>query len=230
LRGGGHDLVIRLSWAASARIVMTGIPLDASPGISVVGSTVRIRWSRRQAMAALWPVVIIGTVMAMFSVHSTLRVRLAIAVALLAVVTRLTTMRWGTDLTPSHLVSRWGRRRAIPWDRVQGFKVQQAFGSRTLEVVSDDGQCRELWAPRSSWFIGRATFEAQHRFIGQWWVDHRGALWEPLLSARGLPPDASDFDLAELPGLADPAGRSGFGVGVPGPLRDNPWIRPGRSG
>jgi len=199
---------------------MTGIPLDASPGVSIVGNTVRIRWPRQQAMATLLPVLIISAAMALFAVHSALRVRLAIALALLAVVTWLTTMRWGTDLTPTHLVSRWGRRRAIPWDRVQGFKVQQAFGSRTLEVVSDDGQYRELWAPRSSWFIGRATFEAQERFIGQWWVDHRGVLWEPMLSSPWGLPDSSD-----------PLGRSGLDeAGIPGPFRDNPWIRPGRSG
>lgn len=123
------------------------------------------------------------------SVGSDLWLLVTVLLTLLLVTVRLYSMRWGIELTATHLISRWGRRKAIPWDQVQGLAVQQLFGWRTLEVITDDGKRQRLWAPCSFWVIGRAAFDAQHQLIGQWWVDHRGAQWQPMpVTPWGAPP------------------------------------------
>jgi hypothetical protein len=103
-----------------------------------------------------------------------------IILAVVWVAMTLTALRWGAELTPTHLVSRWGRTRSIGWDRVQGFRVKRtAFGLRILEVISDDGRARDLWAPRGNPLFGQAAFDAQCEFVHQWWIMHRGDQGQP---------------------------------------------------
>jgi hypothetical protein len=104
--------------------------------------------------------IVLPNVVASSTDHQWLLIALITAVPM----AYLWSLRWCTDLTPTQLISRWGRAKAVPWDRVQGFSVRPTFGLRTLEVISDDGKYTPLWAPSAFWFIGRSEFQASEGF------------------------------------------------------------------
>jgi hypothetical protein len=185
---------------------MTGTPTDLPSGLSQA-STVRIRRSWWVGL----PPFVLPTVMTLNlrQHHEPYSAVLVVLMALTAVLVAVNQWIESTDLTATHLISRWGRRKqAIAWDRVQGFTVNNTLVSRVLKVISDDGKSKELWAPYTSFFIGRARFDAQHNLIGQWWIDHRGPDWRPMpVKAWGDPRN----------------GPSPFAV--PSPPRPAPWIK-----
>jgi hypothetical protein len=193
---------------------MTGTPTDLPSGISQVGM-VRIRRSWLLFLPALVPAAVVE--LNLHRYHDSFQVVMSVVLPVMLVLVAVFSLMapQTTDLTRTHLIRRWGRRRrAIAWDRVQGFTINYQLGSRVLKVISDDGNSMPLSAPSTSWFLGRAKFDAQHNLIGQWWVDHRGPNWQAMpVQPWGEPPP---------PAPPRPSG-------VPIQPRPDPWIKLKRS-
>ena len=112
------------------------------------------------------------------------------------------------ELTPTHLVQRGWPSRSIEWSRIQDVVVQTGI---SVAVWTDDGRTHRLSAPRRpfrSWSSER--FDADYTLIGQWWMEHRGADWQPwpahLHPAPGTWPSTSSGSpaAASRPGWARP--------------------------
>lgn len=88
--------------------------------------------------------------------------------------------RWfGITLTPSHAVVNNLRRRKVSWSDVQAVTTENLLGAwRTVLWTSTERV--PLRAPMT--FIGSLgaeRFERDFHAIGQWWLAHRGADWQP---------------------------------------------------
>jgi hypothetical protein len=84
-------------------------------------------------------------------------------------------------ITESEIVVVRLRRRHIAWPRVQRVSQTHPWGGRNVVLTLDTGARLSLPAPRWSW-PSRSTpdFDGKFRFIGQWWLDHRGPDWQPI--------------------------------------------------
>jgi len=88
---------------------------------------------------------------------------------------------WGVDLTPESANLRGIRRRSIPWQEVQAVVRREQIGSSMVRLILENGKHVWVRAPRRVWGLGGAGFDRDFNRIGQWWLEHRGESWRPLL-------------------------------------------------
>jgi hypothetical protein len=84
-------------------------------------------------------------------------------------------------LGPDRLTVVGWRRWDMAWSEVQGV-VPPAFGwFRRRSVAVYDGRAwRSLLVLTVGWPWERRRVQAQYHQVGQWWLDHRGADWQPM--------------------------------------------------
>lgn len=106
--------------------------------------------------------------------------RVWLAAAGVIVATALWSLTWGIDLTPESANVRGVRRRSIPWQEVQAVISHEQLGSRTVQLIPEQGRRVQLRAPTNTWGWGRPAYERDFHRIGQWWLAHRGESWRPV--------------------------------------------------
>lgn len=95
-------------------------------------------------------------------------------------VVMFTPPNFSITLSPHMAQVRNARRRTICWSDVQVIRIEKrSFGRRTIVIYEATGRKTELRAPVTGPFLWDRRFDEKFHVIGQWWLDFRGAEWQP---------------------------------------------------
>lgn len=157
------------------------------------------RWQRT---APVLPAVVVTTILFINIRTGTLRpgglLGLVTFWFFLLVLTSLFARRFGITLTPSAAVVHNLRRRTIPWADVRGIQTESFRGTTTIVLYETNGRFTRLRAPSTGLLARDRDFEEKLHVIGDWWLTHRGADWNPVSVPPARPagprtPDENPF-------------------------------------
>jgi len=104
-----------------------------------------------------------------------------LALALLGVLVGVLSLTGETiELTPTHLREHGRGYRSTSWSRIRGIEIKRGFRGPSVWIHSDNGPVHRLRAPAPGpGYYWSKRFQTECDQLGQWWVDHRGPVWEP---------------------------------------------------